>query len=71
MAFELDHFHLLAPDLYCRVSLDFLARDEAGLIFGSFFGMNVDTFENQPSIKWYFVSAVVLMVLGKLLNLTQ
>jgi Mg2+ and Co2+ transporter CorA len=21
-----------------------------------FFGMNVDTFENNPSIKWYFVA---------------
>ncbi|KAF2111830.1 hypothetical protein BDV96DRAFT_634593 [Lophiotrema nucula] len=27
----------------------------------SFFGMNVDTFENNPSIKWYFVAAVCLM----------
>ena len=27
-----------------------------------FFGMNVDTFENDPSIKWYFASAVPLLV---------
>ena len=31
-----------------------------------FFGMNVDTFANNPSIKWYFVSVVpfMLFVLG-------
>ncbi|KAI9654647.1 MAG: hypothetical protein M1821_005854 [Bathelium mastoideum] len=28
-----------------------------------FFGMNVDTFSHDPSIKWYFISAVPLMVL--------
>lgn len=28
-----------------------------------FFGMNVDTFSNNPSIKWYFISAVPLMLL--------
>lgn len=28
-----------------------------------FFGMNVDTFGSDPSIKWYFVSAVPLMLL--------
>ncbi|KAL8738221.1 MAG: hypothetical protein Q9181_000947 [Wetmoreana brouardii] len=28
-----------------------------------FFGMNVDTFSGNPSIKWYFVSAVPLMTL--------
>lgn len=27
----------------------------------SFFGMQVDTFSNHPSIKWYFIAAVVLM----------
>ena len=27
-----------------------------------FFGMNVDTFSGDPSIKWYFVAAVPLMV---------
>ncbi|KAK4931518.1 hypothetical protein LTR28_011526 [Elasticomyces elasticus] len=27
-----------------------------------FFGMNVDTFNNHPSIRWYFVSAIVLML---------
>ncbi|KAL9084281.1 MAG: hypothetical protein Q9159_005326 [Coniocarpon cinnabarinum] len=26
-----------------------------------FFGMNVDTFSNDPSIKWYFASAIPLM----------
>ncbi|KAL8631978.1 hypothetical protein Q9189_002242 [Teloschistes chrysophthalmus] len=28
-----------------------------------FFGMNVDTFSGNPSIKWYFVSAVPLMTI--------
>ncbi|RPA89268.1 hypothetical protein L873DRAFT_1722655 [Choiromyces venosus 120613-1] len=28
-----------------------------------FFGMNVDTFTNHPSVKWYFISGVPLMVL--------
>ncbi|KAL8991293.1 MAG: hypothetical protein Q9177_000256 [Variospora cf. flavescens] len=28
-----------------------------------FFGMNVDTFADDPSIKWYFVAAVPLMLL--------
>ncbi|KAI9707077.1 MAG: hypothetical protein M1836_000037 [Candelina mexicana] len=28
-----------------------------------FFGMNVDTFQNNPSIKWYFIVAVPLMLL--------
>lgn len=28
-----------------------------------FFGMNVDTFANNPSIKWYFVAAVPMMLL--------
>ncbi|KAF2083625.1 hypothetical protein K490DRAFT_151, partial [Saccharata proteae CBS 121410] len=28
-----------------------------------FFGMNVDTFSDDPSIKWYFISAVPLMLL--------
>ncbi|KAL8703884.1 MAG: hypothetical protein Q9201_002935 [Fulgogasparrea decipioides] len=28
-----------------------------------FFGMNVDTFSGDPSIKWYFVSAVPLMTI--------
>ncbi|MCJ1427912.1 hypothetical protein MMC29_005818 [Sticta canariensis] len=28
-----------------------------------FFGMNVDTFANNPSIKWYFVVAVPMMLL--------
>ncbi|KAI9801678.1 MAG: hypothetical protein M1833_002360 [Piccolia ochrophora] len=28
-----------------------------------FFGMNVDTFENNPSMKWYFVAAIPLMLL--------
>ncbi|KAF2232832.1 hypothetical protein EV356DRAFT_469524 [Viridothelium virens] len=28
-----------------------------------FFGMNVDTFTPNPSIKWYFIAAVPLMVL--------
>ena len=28
-----------------------------------FFGMNVDTFQENPSIKWYFIAAVPLMVL--------
>jgi hypothetical protein len=32
----------------------------------SFFGMNVDLFENFPSIGWYFLAAGVLMMLGKL-----
>ncbi|KAF3934644.1 hypothetical protein ABW20_dc0102997 [Dactylellina cionopaga] len=27
----------------------------------SFFGMNVDIFENNPAIKWYFISAVPFM----------
>ena len=27
-----------------------------------FFGMNVDTFMNDPSIKWYFVAAVPMML---------
>lgn len=27
-----------------------------------FFGMNVDTFQQNPSLKWYFVTAVPLMV---------
>ena len=27
-----------------------------------FFGMNVDTFQQNPSLKWYFVAAVPLMV---------
>ena len=29
----------------------------------SFFGMNVDTFADDPDIKWFFISAVPLMVL--------
>jgi hypothetical protein len=32
-----------------------------------FFGMNVDTFENNPSIKWWFIATVplfVVMILG-------
>ena len=28
-----------------------------------FFGMNVDTFQSSPSIKWYFVTAAPLLVL--------
>lgn len=28
-----------------------------------FFGMNVDTFKQSPSLKWYFVSVVPLMML--------
>ena len=28
-----------------------------------FFGMNVDTFSGDPSIKWYFIAAIPLMVL--------
>ena len=28
-----------------------------------FFGMNVDTFRDDPSIKWYFLTAVVMMLL--------
>lgn len=28
-----------------------------------FFGMNVDTFSGNPSIKWYFIAAIPLMVL--------
>jgi hypothetical protein len=32
----------------------------------SFFGMNVDIFQGFPSIGWYFLTAVVLMILGKL-----
>lgn len=28
-----------------------------------FFGMNVDTFSGNPSIKWYFIAAVPMMVL--------
>jgi hypothetical protein len=31
----------------------------------SFFGMNVDLFENFPSIGWFFLGAGVLMILGK------
>ncbi|KKA24807.1 hypothetical protein T310_1166 [Rasamsonia emersonii CBS 393.64] len=27
-----------------------------------FFGMNVDTFANNPSIKWYFVAAIPFMI---------
>lgn len=27
-----------------------------------FFGMNVDTFQQSPSLKWYFVSVVPLMI---------
>ncbi|MBE7182201.1 MAG: magnesium transporter CorA family protein, partial [Terriglobus roseus] len=27
-----------------------------------FFGMNVDTFSNDPSLKWFFISAVPLML---------
>ncbi|KAK4990382.1 hypothetical protein LTR50_002556 [Elasticomyces elasticus] len=27
-----------------------------------FFGMNLDTFNNHPSIRWYFLSAIVLML---------
>ncbi|QKX64050.1 uncharacterized protein TRUGW13939_11223 [Talaromyces rugulosus] len=27
-----------------------------------FFGMNVDTFENNPSMKWYFISAIPFMI---------
>ncbi|OKL63593.1 hypothetical protein UA08_02012 [Talaromyces atroroseus] len=27
-----------------------------------FFGMNVDTFQNNPSIKWYFIAAIPFMV---------
>ncbi|KAL8802479.1 MAG: hypothetical protein Q9182_003787 [Xanthomendoza sp. 2 TL-2023] len=30
---------------------------------GTFFGMNVDTFSNDPSIKWYFAATVPLMTL--------
>ena len=26
-----------------------------------FFGMNVDTFTNNPSIKWYFIVAIAMM----------
>ena len=29
----------------------------------SFFGMNVDTFKDDPSLKWYFASAVPMMFL--------
>ncbi|KAF8247742.1 hypothetical protein K440DRAFT_600870 [Wilcoxina mikolae CBS 423.85] len=29
----------------------------------SFLGMNVDTFSNNPSIKWYFISAAPFMVI--------
>ncbi len=32
-----------------------------------FFGMNVDTFQQNPSIKWYFVVAVPMMILVLLL----
>lgn len=32
-----------------------------------FFGMNVDTFSGNPSIKWYFIAAVPLMLLVLLL----
>ena len=28
-----------------------------------FFGMNVDTFQQSPSLRWYFISAVPLMIL--------
>lgn len=30
---------------------------------GTFFGMNVDTFSNDPSIKWYFAATIPLMLL--------
>ena len=30
-----------------------------------FFGMNVNTFSNDPPIEWYFVSAIVLMIFGE------
>ena len=30
-----------------------------------FFGMNVNTFSDDPDILWYFVSAIVLMVFGQ------
>ncbi|KAA8913609.1 hypothetical protein FN846DRAFT_771816 [Sphaerosporella brunnea] len=33
----------------------------------SFFGMNVDTFKGNPSIKWYFISAVPFMLFVLLL----
>lgn len=35
-----------------------------------FFGMNVDTFNNNPSIKWYFLSAIPMMLLVFLLWFT-
>ena len=35
-----------------------------------FFGMNVDTFRGDPSLKWYFIAAVPLMVLVLLAWLT-
>ena len=28
-----------------------------------FFGMNVDTFSNDPDVKWFFISAIPLMVI--------
>ena len=31
----------------------------------SFFGMNVDLFQNRPSTKWYFISAATLVNLHK------
>ncbi|KAK4938686.1 hypothetical protein LTR28_009549 [Elasticomyces elasticus] len=31
-----------------------------------FFGMNLDTFNNHPSIRWYFLSAIVLMLFATL-----
>ncbi|KAL9030471.1 MAG: hypothetical protein Q9196_001415 [Gyalolechia fulgens] len=34
---------------------------------GTFFGMNVDTFSNNPSIKWYFATTIPLMLLVLLL----
>ena len=30
-----------------------------------FFGMNVDLFADEPSIKWYFVAAAVLVRLSE------
>lgn len=35
-----------------------------------FFGMNVDTFQQNPSLKWYFISAVPLMIIILLAWLT-
>ena len=35
-----------------------------------FFGMNVDTFQQNPSLKWYFISVVPLMVIILLAWLT-